>query len=184
MNVAVGRVDGTAAQRPPPSVRAIVVAIWVALGSAAASPDPPCLNDGPHPGRTEQWIAAAIDVLSAAGHPPRRYRLELRMEPAARPDFPELGVERVRSVVFVPRDPTTDYPLRVHPSRPCSLAWVWQPGSFTDWQRAVIDRAQAISAARAAGEVQQVQVIETARSIEILVVTGDGSSERIVFEKS
>jgi hypothetical protein len=145
-----------------------------------------CLTDGLRPGSTDRMIATALEILGAAGHDAADYRLELRMESADRPDFPELGAPRVRSVVFMPHEPGRAYAVRVHPLNPCSLAWVWQPDRFTAWQTAAIVRADDLlsgAGPRSLFEVVQVQVLESADALEVRLLGRDARSDRVVLSK-
>lgn len=74
-------------------------------------------------------------------------------------------------MLFVPAEGVEAYSLRVHPAHPCHVAWVWNPGSFTPWQRRVVERAmgQARETLPAGwpAEPQQVRVLESADHVGI-----------------
>jgi hypothetical protein len=170
--------------------RAFLFGLWFAgVFSVATAGEAPCLDLGAGSGATGRMISTAVEILRGAGHDPAEYRVELRMEPAVRPDFPEWGGERVPSVVFLPRDSGRRYALRVHPAHPCELMWVWRPTRLTGWQRKTLSRARELlepAGDDALGELVEVRVFETAGTIDVRWTgTGpDGSHERrVVLDK-
>jgi len=133
-----------------------------------------CIHDGVLPSSTERLVGEAIRVLEQSGHSSADYRIELRMEDPLEPDDPDPRRQRVRSVVFVPRQPGERYVLRIHPSAPCAALWVWEPDQLTDWQRSVIERArETVATMLAEGPAVRAVRIRVVESRDLLRVEID-----------
>jgi len=122
-----------------------ILAIVLATGLSAGAPpvEPSCLSHDIDSASAEEFVAEALTVLRSCGHEPSAYRLELHEDDpfvAATDDR-----EPQRTVVFRPIDNQQLYGVVVSVEHPCVVSWAWQPDEFTDWQRQVIGRAEALA---------------------------------------
>jgi hypothetical protein len=108
--------------------------------------DVTCLETGIAEPDVEEFIQDAIRVFEQTGRDPNAFRMELRQEDPQGSDFRALGAELVTSIVFIPRTANDLYPVRVSIGHPCVVSWLWQPDSFTSWQRRVLRRAREVAA--------------------------------------
>ena len=155
---------------------AVVFAAGVLASLAAAETHPPaepaCMGRGSTAEDAEGFIAEALDVLRSCGHDPADYRLQLREDDP----FVAAGSGRkpARTAVFLPLDRERHYALAVNASHPCVVSWVWQPADFTDWQRQVIARAEALvktsGLPRSGGRLLDVLVTESLELVGIEVL--------------
>lgn len=128
-------------------VVALALAASLPAGLGAGDTHPP--EESACVGRTSTaedpkgFITEALDVLRSCGHDPDDYRLELRGDDP----FVAAGAGRepALTVVFLPLDRERHYAVAVNDAHPCVVSWVWQPADFTDWQRQVIARAEALA---------------------------------------
>ncbi len=121
------------------------------------------------------FLAEALGVLRSCGHDPADYRLELRE------DDPFVaagsGREPALTAVFLPVDRQRHYAVAVRAAQPCVVSWVWQPADFTDWQRQVIARAEALAKTydlpRSGGRLLEVLVTESLELVGVEVLDAE-----------
>lgn len=156
----------------------------LAAGDGGARPFPGDDCPGLSPGRPglSAVIAGAVGVLRRAGHDPSAYELEVRS--TNRTDSP--------TVVFLPREGGSLYPVEVRPEEPCALRWVWRPEQLTVWQVAAVELARELlrgSAPWPSGELEEVSMFETADTLTVRLRHGrpdapfDGSETHLTLSK-
>ena len=157
-------------------VLAVALAAGVLASFAADDTHPPaepaCIGRVSISEDAKGFLAEALGVLRSCGHDPADYRLELREDDpfvaAGSGRKPEL------TVVFLPLDRERHYPVAVSAAHPCVVSWVWQPAEFTDWQRRVLARAEALARtsglSQGAGRLLDVLVTESLEHVGIEVL--------------
>ncbi len=171
-------------------VVAVALAAGVLASLAADDTHPPaepaCIGRVSLSEDAKGFLAEALDVLRSCGHDPADYRLELREDDP----FVAAGSGRkpALAVVFLPLDRERHYAVAVDAAHPCVVSWVWQPADFTDWQRQVIARAEALARTsglpRSAGQLLDVLVTESLELVGIEVLDAEQSSElRVLMHK-
>ncbi len=144
----------------------------LATGDTHPPAEPACFGGASISEDTKGFLAEALAVLRSCGHDPADYRLELREDDP----FVAAGSGRkpALSVVFLPLDRERHYAVAVNAAHPCVVTWVWQPAEFTDWQRQVIARAEALARTsdlpRSAGQLRDISVTESLELVGIEVL--------------
>ena len=147
----------------------------VAAGDTHPPAEPVCVGQASPAENAKGFIAEALDVLRSCGHDPADYQLELRE------DDPFVvagsGDEPTLAAVFLPLDRERNYAVAVRVAQPCVVSWVWRPADFTDWQRQVIARAEALAKTsdlpRSAGLLLDVLVTESLEFVGIEVLDAE-----------
>lgn len=160
-------------------VVAIALAAGVLASFAEDDPHPPaepaCMGRVSISEDAKGFLAEALDVLRSCGHDPADYRMELREDDP----FVAAGAGREPglTVVFLPLDRERHYAVAVDAAHPCVVSWVWQPADFTDWQRQVIARAEALAKTsglpRRAGRLLDILVTESLELVGVEVLDAE-----------
>ena len=160
-------------------VLAVALAAGVLASFAADDTHPPaepaCIGRVSISEDAKGFLAEALGVLRSCGHDPADYRLELREDDP----FVAAGSGRkpALTAVFLPLDRERHYAVAVNAAHPCVVSWVWQPADFTDWQRQVIARAEALAKTsglpRRAGQLLDVLVTESLELVGIEVLDAE-----------
>lgn len=140
--------------------RGLCAAAIVALAMQATAAESLCVSLGPRRAELPRIAREAVALLSACGHDPADYELELSQ------DDRFAGEGSGWTVEFHPRRSASHYPLGIRMDQPCLLQWL-DGGEAHPRQREVMRLVRGIAAERGLEGWKQLTVSESAEWVGV-----------------